>query len=81
MKTSEEIAKEVIAGKWGSGEDRKERLKAAGYDPTTVQALVNQMLKPDPADVLAKEIAEKVKSSGLDPADVMGRTMKVLGLS
>lgn len=81
MKTSEEIAKEVIAGKWGSGEDRKERLKAAGYDPTTVQALVNQMLKPDPADVLAKEIAEKVKSSGLDPVDVMGRTMKVLGLS
>ena len=56
-------------------------MRAAGYDPITVQALVNQMLKPDPADVLAKEIAEKVKSSGLDPADVMGRTMKVLGLS
>lgn len=81
LKTSEQIAKEVIAGKWGSGEDRKERLKAAGYDPAAVQALVNQMLKPDPADVLAKEIAEKVKSSGLDPADVINRTKTVLGLA
>ena len=31
-KSNEEIAKEVIAGKWGNGEDRKNRLKNAGYD-------------------------------------------------
>ena len=82
MKSSDEIAKEVIAGKWGDGEDRKKKLREAGYDPVTIQALVNQMYKkPDPADVLAKEIAEKVKSSGLDPADVINRTKTVLGLA
>lgn len=44
-KTVQEIAKEVIAGKWGNGEDRKKRLTAAGYDYDTVQAKVNAMLK------------------------------------
>ena len=44
-KTVNEIAKEVIAGKWGNGTDRKNRLKAAGYDVTAVQNEVNRMLK------------------------------------
>ena len=43
-KTVEEIAREVIAGKWGNGTDRKNRLTAAGYDPQAVQSKVNQML-------------------------------------
>jgi LysM repeat protein len=38
------IAKEVIAGKWGNGNDRKNRLIAAGYDYDAVQARVNQMM-------------------------------------
>lgn len=44
QKSAEEIAKEVIAGKWGAGEDRKKRLVAAGYDYATVQAKVNELL-------------------------------------
>lgn len=44
-KTVNTIAKEVIAGKWGSGEDRKKRLTAAGYDYAEVQTAVNKMLK------------------------------------
>ncbi len=44
MKCIDEIAKDVIAGKYGAGEERKKRLLAAGYDPVAVQALVNQML-------------------------------------
>ena len=43
-KSNEEIAKEVIAGKWGNGDDRKNRLTKAGYNYTTIQNLVNQML-------------------------------------
>lgn len=39
-----EIAREVIAGKWGNGEERKARLKAAGYDPKEVQEVVNMLL-------------------------------------
>lgn len=44
-KTNEEIAKEVIQGKWGNGNDRKNRLTNAGYDYRTIQNIVNQMLK------------------------------------
>ena len=44
-KTDTEVAKEVIAGKWGVGADRKARLTAAGYDYTAVQAEVNRMLE------------------------------------
>lgn len=39
------IAEEVIAGKWGNGDERKEKLKAAGWDYATVQACVNRLLK------------------------------------
>ncbi len=45
-KTVEELAKEVLAGKWGNGEDRRNRLTAAGYDYAAVQKKVNEMVKP-----------------------------------
>lgn len=44
-KSIEDVAVEVIAGKWGNGLDRKNRLHAAGYDYATVQAKVNSMRK------------------------------------
>ena len=44
-KTVTELAKEVIAGKWGNGQDRKNRLTAACYDYTAVQNKVNELLK------------------------------------
>lgn len=43
-KSVEEIAKEVILGKWGNGEERKKKLTAAGYDPDEVQKMVNKLL-------------------------------------
>ena len=43
-KSIDEIAREVITGKWGNGQVRKDNLKAAGYDPAAVQARVNQLL-------------------------------------
>ena len=39
------VAKEVIAGKWGNGADRKNRLEAAGYNYQEVQNKVNQLLR------------------------------------
>ena len=44
-KSVAEVAQEVIAGKWGNGEDRKNRLTAAGYDCQAVQDQVNALLK------------------------------------
>lgn len=38
------IAKEVIAGKWGNGTTRKTKLEKAGYNYSKVQAKVNSLL-------------------------------------
>lgn len=44
-KSVDEIAQEVLKGKWGNGTERKERLTAAGYDYATIQKRVNELLK------------------------------------
>ena len=43
-KSEDTIAAEVIAGQWGNGQDRVNRLKQAGYNPATIQAKVNAKL-------------------------------------
>lgn len=43
-KTAEEIAAEVVAGKWGNGDERKKRLTAAGYNYGEIQAIVNERM-------------------------------------
>lgn len=47
-KTVQEVAQEVIDGKWGVGEDRKKKLTTAGYSYAEVQKMVNQLLAPKP---------------------------------
>jgi lysozyme len=42
-KTVDELAQEVLAGNWGNGEERKNRLSAAGYDYDSVQTKVNEL--------------------------------------
>lgn len=44
VKPDEQIANEVIGGLWGNGADRTNRLKSAGYNPDTIQQLVNSKL-------------------------------------
>lgn len=44
LKSVEEVAREVIQGKWGNGNDRKKALTEAGYDYAAVQAKVNALL-------------------------------------
>lgn len=41
-KSNEEIAREVLAGKWGNGAERKKRLTAAGYNYAAIQKIVNK---------------------------------------
>ena len=48
LKPVDTVAREVIAGQWGNGEDRKARLTQAGYDYNVVQARVNEILNPQP---------------------------------
>ena len=40
-KSNEEIAKEVLAGKWGNGDERKARLTKAGYNYSAIQGIIN----------------------------------------
>ena len=43
-KSVDEIAHEVIQGKWGNGADHKSRLTNAGYDYNAVQKRVNELM-------------------------------------
>ena len=43
-KTIDQLAREVISGKWGNGEERKRRLINAGYDYYVIQKRVNELL-------------------------------------
>ena len=68
-KSTTEIAKEVIAGKWGNGETRKQKLKAAGYDYNAVQAKVNELLAPSKkksTTEIAKEVIAGKWGNGAD---------------
>lgn len=55
-KTNEELAKEVIKGLWGSGNDRKQRLTSAGYDYSAVQAIVNEIIYGKPKEEPKPEV-------------------------
>ena len=39
------VAYDVIDGKYGNGQDRINRLRAAGFDPNAIQPIVNLILK------------------------------------
>ena len=60
LKSIDEVAKEVIRGEWGNGEDRKARLTQAGYDYNVIQARANEMLRPQPQRKSIDEIAREV---------------------
>lgn len=55
------IAKEIIAGKWGNGEERKQRIIAAGYNYDIVQGIVNILVDDMKAPPLP-EVSEKKPS-------------------
>lgn len=48
-KSIDAIAQEVLTGAWGNGDERRNRLTAAGYDYTEVQAKINAILNGDSA--------------------------------
>ena len=58
VKSVDELAKEVLAGLWGTGTDRKNRLTAAGYDYAQVQKKVNELCASKTIDELAKEVIQ-----------------------
>ena len=61
-KSVDELAREVITGKWGNGSDRRIRLTQAGYDYDAVQKRVNEILTgaSTPAKKSIDELAREV---------------------
>lgn len=67
-KTVSQLAQEVINGKWGNGAERKQRLTAAGYDYSEVQAEVNRIAKPAKKtnEQIAKEVIAGKWGNGIE---------------
>ncbi len=64
-KSVDDIAREVIAGKWGNGAARKTALENAGYSYSEVQSLVDKMLKSNvPSAPAVKYFSKYTGSSG-----------------
>ena len=45
QQTDIQVAYDVIDGKYGNGQDRIKRLRAAGFDPNVIQPIVNHILE------------------------------------
>lgn len=94
-KSVDELAQEVMAGKWGNGTDRRNRLEAAGYDYDAVQNRVNEIAEGSKSslksiDAIAKEVirgdwgngaerTKKLKAAGYDAKAVQNRVNELLG--
>lgn len=59
-KSSEEVAKDVINGKYGNGDARKKQLEAEGYSYSIIQSIVNQMLSGSSSKPSAKKSIDEV---------------------
>lgn len=60
------IAQEVIDGKWGNGNSRKQKLESAGYNYDEVQKKVNAILKAASVTAIAKEVLAGKWGNGAD---------------
>lgn len=93
-KSVAEVAREVVAGKWGNGQDRINRLKAAGYNPDTIQAEVNRIVgsgaPKKSEDVIAKEVLagkwgngqdriNRLKAAGYNPQSIQDKVNRLAG--
>lgn len=65
-KSNEEIANEVINGEWGNGDERKNRLIAAGYDYNIIQAIVNSRVTTRSNEEIAKEVIDGKWGNGAE---------------
>lgn len=90
-KSVEEVAKEVIAGKWGNGDARKTALENAGYNYIEVQKKVNELCGASSVDytAIAKEVIagkwgngstrkSKLTAAGYDYSKVQAKVNGIL---
>lgn len=87
LKSIDEVAREILKGKWGNGEDRKTALAKAGYDYAAVQAKVNELLNIKSIDEIVQEVLagkwgngatrkKKLTAAGYDYSEVQAAVNK-----
>ncbi len=89
-KSVDELAREVINGAWGNGEERKNKLTTAGYSYSDVQKRVNEILYPPrkSVDEIAREVVQgkwgngderfrKLTEAGYDYTQVQRRVNQI----
>ena len=88
-KTIDQLADEVLEGKWDNGAERYRLLIAAGYDYNTIQKRVNEKLYRKTTDEIAVEVIaglwgngaerkEKLTEAGYDYSEVQKRVNEML---
>lgn len=88
-KTIDQLADEVLAGKWDNGAERERLLTAAGYDYNAVQKRVNEKLYRKTTDEIAVEVIaglwgngaerkEKLTEAGYDYSEVQRRVNQLI---
>lgn len=70
MKTNLEIAKEVLAGQWGNGAERRKKLTEAGYNYEDVQGIVNALLNDTVEEPISDEPVFEIKGTEIMEIDV-----------
>ena len=65
-KTIDQLADEVLAGKWDNGAERERQLTAAGYDYNAVQKRVNEKLYRKTTDEIAVEVIAGLWGNGVE---------------
>lgn len=75
----EKVAKDVIAGKYGNGADRKSKLEALGYNYEEIQNEVNRILASDTPKKSNEEIADEVISGKWGNGDDRKRRLTEAG--
>ena len=94
-KSIEQVAKEVLAGKWGNGDERKKNLEAAGYNYSQVQAKVNELTNSSNSskksiEQVAKEVLagtwgngddrkKRLEAAGYNYAEVQAKVNEISG--
>lgn len=89
IKSVDEIANEIIQGKWGNGDERKQKLVRSGYDYNSVQQKVNEILKRKSVDEIAYEVIQgkwgngierkqKLEAAGYNYSEVQNRVNKLM---
>lgn len=88
-KTINQLADEVLAGKWDNGAERERLLTAAGYDYNAVQKRVNEKLYKKTVDEIAVEVIaglwgngaerkEKLMEAGYDYSEVQRKVNQMI---